>query len=59
MGYRLYFLDHERDIRARHELDTPDDQSALAKAEALFATHQRFPFAELWDGDRLVLSFQR
>jgi hypothetical protein len=43
MGCRLNFLDLERHYSCPHELDTPDDQSALAEGEALLATHQGVP----------------
>jgi hypothetical protein len=52
--YRCYFLDNAKRIKAVEELECEQDGDALIKANAILIDMKNYPFAELWNGSRVV-----
>jgi hypothetical protein len=55
-GYRLYAYGHDGHIVEHAELEQPDDRTAIAVCENRFPST---PLVELWQGTRLVITFDR
>jgi len=56
MLYRCFFLSADNRICAVAEIDSDDDEAALAQARELFAAQSEYPGFELWAGGRYVLT---
>jgi hypothetical protein len=54
MLYRCFFLSAENRFCASVEINSDDDESALAQARVLFAAQSDYPAFELWEGGRYV-----
>jgi hypothetical protein len=52
--YRCFFLSEDDRICAVVELDSDDDEAALAQARQIFAAQDEYPGFELWAGGRYV-----
>jgi hypothetical protein len=52
--YRCYLLDGAKRIRAVENLECEQDTDALDKAGAILVELKAYPFAELWNGSRVV-----
>jgi hypothetical protein len=55
-GYRLYAYGHDGHMVEHDELEQPDDRTAIAASESRFPST---PLVELWQGVRLVVTFDR
>ncbi len=57
--YYLYLLDPNGRIKAREVLPAPDQNQAIAKAEAYLCYHPALPGVELWLGERRIKTIQQ